>query len=75
MFEKKPKIDKKNPEKDRKCAVRADLVPDTPEDNLDLDSQQVKDKQEYEPLVIVPELLIILFERVDTRDHSKEGHT
>jgi hypothetical protein len=75
MFEKKPEIDKEDPKKDGKCAVRADLVPDTPEDDLDLDSQQVKDKQENEPLVIVPELLIIIFERVDTRDHSKEGYT
>ncbi len=61
-----------------KREVRADLVPDTPENNLDLDGQHEKDKQENESLVIVPEFLVILFVRVDAgkngQQSDKAGH-
>ena len=49
MFEEKSDVDEQNSEQDGKGAVRADLVPDTPEDDLDLDGQQIEDDQRMNP--------------------------
>ena len=73
MPEKKPDVDEEDPDKNGKCEIRADLVPDTPEYDLDLDGQHKKDKQKNEPLVIVPEFFVILFVRVDAGENGEQG--
>ncbi len=75
MSEEKSDVYEQNPEQDGKGTVRADLVPDIPEDDLDLDGQQVEDEQENEPLVVISEFLIILFERIDAGNCHKQGET
>jgi hypothetical protein len=74
MVEKKTDVDEKHPDENGKREVRADLVPYTPENNLDLDGQHEVDKQENKPLVIVPEFLVILFIWVDAGKNSEQSN-
>lgn len=71
--EKKSDIDEEPPGKEGKREVRADLVPGAPEYDLDLDRQHEEDKKENEPLVPVPEFLVILFVRVNAGKNSEQG--
>jgi hypothetical protein len=58
-----------------KCSVRTDLVPDAPENNLDQYVQHIKNENEDESLVIIPEFLVILFKRFDELNNNKQGDT
>ena len=72
MPQKESDIDEEYPDEDRKCEVGADLVPETPEYDLDLDGQHEEDKYEYETLIIVPEVLVIFFMRIDAGKNGKQ---
>jgi hypothetical protein len=78
MVKEKSEVDEKYPDENGEREVRADLEPDTPENNLDLDGQQEEGKQENESVVIVPEFLVILFVRIDAgkdyQQRDKAGH-
>ena len=74
MPEQEPQVDEQCAKEDRESEVRADLVPHVPEDHLGLYREQVEDTQENEAVVIVPEFLIILFERIDPRKKGKQGN-
>ncbi len=74
VFEEESDIDEQYSEKEGKSTIRTDLVPDAPKDNLDLYSQKIENEQENESLIIVPELLVILFEGVDEGNTCKQGN-
>ena len=73
MIEKKSDVDEKHPDENREREVRADLVPDAPEYNLDLDGQHEEDKQENESIVIIPEFLVVLFVWIDAGKNCQQG--
>jgi len=73
MPEKKSDVDEEHPDEEGKREVRADLVPAAPEYDLDLDSKEEEDKKENEPVIIVPEFLVILFVWIDAGKNSQQG--
>ena len=75
MADKKSDVDEERADKEGKCQVRADMEPDAPQDNLDLDCQQEEDEQEDEALIVVPEFRVIVFIRIDAGKNGKQSDT
>jgi len=78
MVKEKSEVDKQYSDENGEREVRADLVPEAPEYDLDLNGKQEEGKQENESIIIIPEFLVVLFVRIDAgkdrQQCDKTGH-